>query len=347
MRYFDSSQKMSLAALSLVSIFSMVVSGCSQTSGGTSTGNPIVAASEDNSTSGVAAAAVGGAMSGSGPSASLAYQMRKLPRSGLMANWLLPLAQASNTCPTYRTASAAGCTASGGDMWLTYNSCTFSGGATQWSGYQGFFLSSGSASCGSFPLPPAAGTQTRQYVTASGGSTPGSITEVSSFGTTATIDDSSSNLDNFDSDAIATLLNGGYGAQVTFAGSGARTALTVGHHIVVSGGIMDHTVTGTLTVTESPGAITRTVQGTAKVYHNLLQVIGTSTFNSVVQSDTCCLPISGSITTLFSAGTKPPLGKVAAAMVGASETLSFTGCGTAQLKTYDGLTQSVALSRCF
>jgi hypothetical protein len=186
-------------------------------------------------------------------------------------------------------------------------------------------------------------------VQSSGASTPGSVTLTTNDGAVGTIDDASANLANFDGDSIATdNPDSGYGAAVEFSG-GARTQVTVDHHLSVSG-VFDHSVTGTLSVSETAGASQRTVTGSLTVYHNLLRVVGTSVFNNVVHSNDCCLPISGTITTTFAAGSNPstPPTKLGAPMIGKSETLTFSStCGTATLVSYDGTTTNVALDRCF
>jgi hypothetical protein len=307
-------------------------------------------ASADSSTSGVAAGAVGGALTNSGANGTQARMSYAMPPT-LMASIRsslnpLPTASADSAlfCPTFKT-SGSGCSASGADMWLTYNACTFSGRA-EWNGVQQITMSSGAATCGQFPKPAANQNLYRQYVQAANASTPGQVT-VTTDSNQGTIDDSVSNLANFNGDNIASVLpGGGYGAAVSFGAADTRTSLTIAHRLTVSG-VLDHSVTGNLTINEDPGATSRTVNGSVTVYHNLLRVIGTSQFNNVTHDDVCCLPVGGSIVTTFAAGSQVLPTRAGERYVGASETLTFTGCGTATLTAVDGSVASVTLNRCF
>lgn len=297
---------------------------------------------DDSSASGSAAGAIGGALSGSSSSGTQA-QMRFDLKPTMMASLQsqlnpLPNAFAADLCPRYF--SSTGCSASGSDMWLSYSNCTFTG-RVEWSGVQALSMSSGAASCGTFPNPGANGTLYRQYVQSSGSSVPGQV-NLTYANKTAYIDDASSNLANFDGDSIAAIENGGYGVAVGFNAQGKRSQVTVGHHIVVNGGF-DHSISGTVSVVEGSGS--RTINGSVQVYHNLMKVIGTSTFNNVIHDDTCCLPVGGSITTVFSAGAN--VAPVDSSIVGKSETLTFTGCGSASLQQTNGQVINVTLNRCF
>jgi len=319
-------------------------------------------ASEDTSASGAAAGAAGGALSGSGSSGSQAFIMpqgHKTLISSIQnqlnsAFNLMNDAFASTSCPTYKstTTGTNGCTTSGSTMWLNYSGCVFAAsGSATWTGTQAIIASAGSTnpSCGTFPTPAAGGTLTRQMVTAASSITPSTATIVSSFGTTATIDNSSSNLSNFNNDTIAALsgANGGYGEQVSFNSSGARSGITLAERIVVSG-TLDHSITGSLTVTETAGASTRTITGSVKVYHNLLKVIGTATFNSVTHSDSCCYPNGGSISTVYSAGSNVSATTAGSKLVGNTETLTFSStCGSVTFVSTSGVSATVTLSRCF
>jgi hypothetical protein len=322
--------------MSLITV-SLALSACGKSSSSSN-------ASEDTSASGAAAGAVGGALSGSssgGTQASADFRFQPTLLQSVKTQFsLLPNAFADVSCPTFHTMSS-GCQASGGTMWLSYSDCSFAGAAT-WNGVQAL-ISTSSATCGSFPLPAANGSLIRQLVTSSGTLTPGSVTLTSNLGTQGVVDDATSNLGNFDGDSISTIANGGYGSEVTFNGADTRNSVTIAHHIY-STGLFDHSVTGTLNVAESSG--TRTVTGSVKVYHNLLRIVGTSVVN-VIHQDGCCFPISGSISTTFAQGNNvqpTPLGRAA---LGKTETLSFTGCGTASLTSYDGSTANVVLDRCF
>jgi len=311
-----------------LSILALICTACSSNKG-TTTGNPVV--SEDKSSSGAVAEAVGGALSSTSSSGTVSFAKAQ---------------SASVSCPTYKTGAGAQCSASGQTLWLDYADCEFSGSSAVFNGTQAVIMSgSQTASCGSFPDPGASQTLTRQYVHGLNSTTPWALEVTSRYATLGIIDDRTANLSNFNGDTLATIVNGGYGTQVGFDSAGRRSSLTLAHRIYISG-VYDHTLYGNLTVAEASGATSRTVSGTVTTYHNSLEVIGDSVFNNVVHSDMCCLPISGSITTTFRAGSVGPtaLGQLA---VGKSETLTFTGCGTATYQSYDGTTQSVALSRCY
>jgi hypothetical protein len=235
-------------------------------------------------------------------------------------------------------------------MWLNYSDCSFGAGQQTWTGTKALIASTGSVACGSFPaVAGSSGTLTRQFVAAASSTTPATASvTLGSTGDSIVMDDASSNLSNYNGDTIATVVNGGYGQQVTFS-SGARTALTLDRRIYVSGKY-DHSLEGSLSISETAGASQRTVTGSVTMYHNLLKIIGTAQFNSVVHSDTCCQPISGSITTTFSAattGNQVAPTTAGAKLVGKSETLTFTGCGTATLQDTRGNTSNVTISRCF
>ncbi len=308
-----------------------------------------VSASADESASGAAASAVGGALSGTSSSGSLAiYKMREQdPVHGFwmtMAKVMEPQpAMASSLCPTFAT-TGAGCAASGGSMWLTYSGCTFQGYAS-WTGVQKITKSSGAAVCGSFPSAPASGTLYRQFVSTSGSNTPGSVSLVAD-NWSGVIDNSSSNLSNFDGQGIGTIQNGGYGAAVSFNASGVRTGVTLAHRVYVTG-VFDHSVSGNLAITEGNGASSRTISGQVTVYHNRARVVGTSTFSNVVHEDVCCLPVSGTITTTFAAGSNVSPTALGSLLVGKTESLTFTGCGTATYTSSSGVASDVTLHRCF
>ena len=313
--------------------------------GGTTAGNPFT---EDNSTSGSVAGAVGGALSGTSSGGTLAsFKHRQHLDSislALQSLGLNPQAQASNPCPSFLTAPGVLCSTSGGQMELIYNNCQFAGSQAQWSGALALIKSTGTATCGTFPNPGNNATLTRQYVEALHPSVPSTAEVVSSFGTSLAVDDTTLNLNNFDNQPISTLVNGGYGTTISYNASDKRTALTIAQRIY--NGSYDHSMSGSLTLNETTPS-SRTVTGSVSVYHNLARVVGTSVFSNVVHGDMCCLPISGSITTTFSAGqsvSPTPLGSL---LVGHSETLTFTGCGTATLQSYDGTVKNVSLSRCF
>ena len=287
--------------------------------------------SSDSSTSGMAASAVGGALSSSSASGTQARMNYKNPS---LFSGLVEEAQASGTCPTFKTTDST-CTTSAGAMWLAYSGCSFrSNSNLEWNGVQQLSMSSGSANCGTFPNPGANGTLYRQFVSSAGSSTPGSIT-VSASVLSATIDDRSSNLANFDGATISPIHNSGYGSAVSFDNLGARSSLTIGEHITLSG-VYDHSLSGTLSLSETTGQ--RTVSGSMKLYHNLLRVIAISTFTNVIHADVCCWPVGGSVSPT-AAGAK---------LVGKTETLTFSGsCGSGTLVDTDGNSTTVSFNRCF
>ncbi len=296
-------------------------------------------ATTDTSTSGMAASAVGGALTGSAASGTQARLNSKRP---ILFSALVPEAIASSLCPTFRSTDA-NCSVSSGSMWLNYSGCSFAGYAT-WTGVQQLSMSSGAATCGTFPNPGANGTLYRQFVSSVGGSTPGSLSLVGARDS-AVIDNSSANLSNFDGATIATIHNGGYGSAVSFDSAGKRSALLIGQHITLSG-VYDHSLSGSLTLTES--ASQRAVNGQVKLYHNLLKVVATSSFTSVVHTDLCCWPVGGSISTVYSAGANVSPTVLGARLVGKSETLSFSGvCGSGTLTNADGASAEVSFNRCF
>ncbi|MGZ3688751.1 MAG: hypothetical protein ACXWPM_01045 [Bdellovibrionota bacterium] len=135
------------------------------------------------------------------------------------------------------------------------------------------------------------------------------------------------------------------GTAISFT-SGARTNIAINGINLVSSGKFSHTVytTGSgLGITDS--SATKSVTGTLVVLHNLEKVTGTSTFNAVTFTSTCCTPTGGSISTLFSAGAAN--GNANSKFIGKTETLAFTGCGTANFTDITGTTSAVTLSHCF
>src|ERR1700722_11266391 len=112
---------------------------------------------------------------------------------------------------------------------------------------------------------------------------------------------------------------------------------------------MDHTIDGGLTISEtgSGASISRTVTGSIVVYHNLLRVIGTAVFTDVVYNDTCCGPVSGSITTTFAQGNNVSPTRAGSFAVGESETLTFNGCDSANYSTtFSSVNETVSVGNC-
>lgn len=307
---------------------------------------------EDDSASGTVAGLVGGALSNSTSDGALAMLSAPKNHGWVGAkddsawNLILPSAHAEDisTCPTAR-APGNHCSASGSTLWLTYENCHAASWGAKWNGTQALTMSAGTAECGTFPKPAANQTLTRQFVAEAGSTTPASVVRTSRFRTQVTLDDASANLDNFDGATIETIANGGYGTQVSFDDNDHRNSLTIARHIVAANRF-DISVSGSVAVTENSDS-EREVNGEIKVYHNLLKVIGTSTLNAVTHNATCCLPVSGSITTSFAAGENVEPSVRGSLLVGKSETLTFTGCGTATLQTTSGTQVDVELSNCF
>lgn len=333
---------MRLSNKTLLMIGMLILTGCGKAA------STDTAASADNSVSGLVGGSVGGALSSSGSNGNYALNM-SIKRAPTFMEELrnalnpMPKALAAGFCPTFKSQNAQ-CTTNASEMWLAYNDCTFAGYA-DWSGVQEITMSAGNAACGTFPNPGANATLYRQIVQAAGGSVPGSLT-ISDGILTGTIDDATAKLGNFDNQNIGTIINNGYGQAVTFDNTGARNGLTIGHHITVSG-VYDHSLTGSLTIQETLNATSRTVSGTVTTYHNLLRVVAVSTFQAVEHDDTCCLPLSGTISTTFSAGQNVQPRALGESLVGKSESLTFNGCGTAVYTGPDGSTKNVTLNHCF
>ncbi len=299
------------------------------------------AASEDSSASGAAASSVGGAISSSDSSNTVSSYEHKT-----LLDLLIPSALATNSCPTV-AAGGSGCASNGNPVDLTYSSCSFGSSSATWSGtLEVSLINSGAISCGTFPDRSASRLANndgilRQFVS---GGNPGTATRTNSRGTVVTIDHASANLANFDTGTtISANIGSGYGTKVVFDGSGGRKEVQVRQRLYTSG--YDHSVDADLTLSESVG--TRTITGgTVKVYHNKMKVIGSSTFSNVVYNTQCCNPISGSITTTFSAGAHVSPTALGSLAVGKSESLTFTGCGTATFVNTSGTSSSVTLNNC-
>jgi hypothetical protein len=247
-------------------------------------------------------------------------------------------ANASSACPTLATNAGAGCTqVNAQTVDLSYNSCSFGNSAATWSGVLQI-ADATNVTCGTFPNT----TLTRQFVTSTSDSTPSSGVRTGS-DLTITVDHATPNLGNYQGDTIAPTIGAGYGIGVNWAGAPAiRVAMIINQH--VSSPVFDHSVTGTLGISETNGASNRMVSGQVVVYHNLVKVKATSTFSNVVYTDVCCLPTDGSISTAFAATSQS--GATGQALDGKSETLTFTGCGTATLTQINGKTIDVTLSHC-
>ncbi len=283
----------------------------------------------DVTASGAAASSVGAAMNTSSSSGTTSrYSFPKLIESAF----------ASTACPTLRTTGGVGCSNTSGVSILAYSNCSFGSSQATWSGTLGISLGTGALTCGTFPTVIGT-TLNRQFVTSG---SPSSGTRTSAKGEMVTIDHSSANLSNYQSATIATNINSGYGSQVTFSGAGVRTGVMVRQRLYATS--FDHSIDGSVTVSEASGS--RTVSGAVTVWHNKAKVKGTTTFSNVVYNDSCCNPVSGSLTTAFAATSATPNNVVANALVNTSETLVITGCGTANL-TSAGVTIATTLDSCY
>ena len=309
----------------VLALFSLLNSGCG---GGQDAGT-----GEDTSTSGNVAAVLGGAVNNASITGTHSWwQEDAVPQSrwaGLFRELtLLSPAVAGGTCPTVVSGSS-NCSAAGTSETLTYSSCTFQTGGATWNGSQLIMVSPGSVACGVFP---AAGTYTGSYQRTFGAST----TRAAGTGTVASLDTL----------GTVTAFNGTIysgGTTVTF-NSGNRTGITIGGINIASAGKFNHSIT---TIGSSPvnfNEMTFTASGTVIAYNNLAQVKGTSTVNVAFQPG-CCLPVSGTISTTFSAvnGFAPAI----AGYAGETETLTLNGCGTGTLVAVDGSTNTVSLTQCF
>jgi hypothetical protein len=72
------------------------------------------------------------------------------------------------------------------------------------------------------------------------------------------------------------------------------------------------------------------------VYQNVLHLIGKSEIKDLVLDDSCCTPVAGTIRTHFEAGQSVAPTTDGVPFIGKTETLTFDGCGSAQLRTVDG-----------
>jgi hypothetical protein len=290
----------------------------------------------DDSASGIALSLVGEALSGTSASGTQAL--------------VPPLV--FEACLTPVTAfGSTRCSTTGKNMWLQHLNCNFAGSSLTWSGttfYQVSGIESVNASCGTFPGAGNSGTLIRQYVGGLLSYLPGEMTRTNSTGQPTKVDDSSPNLGTFDIlHTVASLVNGAYGVELRFNSSGARASLKVLERQYLTGSY-DYSVEGTLAITETAGASSRTLNGTLQVYDNLKKVIGTTLFSGVTHSDSCCMPVSGTVTTSFAASTNPVYPTSSGAeMVGKSETLTINGCGSGSLVKTDGTTENVTFNQCF
>jgi hypothetical protein len=201
-----------------------------------------------------------------------------------------------------------------------YSNCSFSGSSAVWNGGVTFTGTAGS-------------TVTRVIATGT--------TRTAASGTVVTINStgSSTALTPFSGSGGSALTSGGSTATFT---SGTMTGVAInGVNFVTSG--YNHLLTTTGGSALSYNSSTSTWTGTIILYHQLAKVVATSVVD-VTMSSGCCLPTGGTIKTTFSvASSSSNYSKYN----GQTETLSFTGCGTASYtgpESYSG--SSVTLSHC-
>lgn len=223
-----------------------------------------------------------------------------------LLSWLTPEALASGSCPTIATSTFG--------IEQLYSNCSFSGSSAVWNGGVTF-----SGSLSNVTRLIANGT-----------------TRTATTGTVVTINTSGSSLTPFNGDTApsggstwtsSSLAIGG----VNFVAKNS-SGTTLFNHVVTtssSDGGSTLTISGT------------SVTGTAITYHQLARVKATSTINVTLSSD-CCLPTGGTITTSFNASDA----KATQKYNGVTETLSFTGCGTATYTGPEGYSGTVSLNHC-
>jgi hypothetical protein len=296
----------------------------------------------DQSASGIVAGAVGGVVADASTNGTLSFAA-PTPQN-FWKRWLVlePTAEAGQVCPSFATPSVAGCTqVSSNTLQFSYTDCHFGSSTAVWNGILQEVDPSGSGTfmCGSYPT----NSYSRQFVTAS--SVPGSGTRITSTGTTVTIDDVTSNLGNFNSANVNANVSTGYGDNITLGGANEIESITVNRHIS-STGLFDYSITGTVNAAPSE-KITNgwSVTGSVTVYNNTATAVGSSAFNSVIYQPSCCLPTSGSIQTTYQSTANSTA--TGLALQGKSETLTFTGCGTATLSSTAGLVTQVSEVNCF
>jgi hypothetical protein len=140
------------------------------------------------------------------------------------------------------------------------------------------------------------------------------------------------------------------GATLSFTNATTRTVDIAGRHLTAEykgTKFWDHTVSTATPVNiaiANAGTATETrtiaVNSSITVQHNILQATATSLVTQalVLEPGTCsCGPTSGQLTTTYTSG---------AGYTGKSETMTFTGCGTAKFVDTNGNSADVTLARC-
>ncbi len=324
----------------LLTVGCLSIQGCNSSSTSTT---------EDSSASGSVASLLGGTYNTSESSGTVTLREEFFKHSTFSAfldlfNPSIRNAMATILCPTFQTASGSGtgsCSVVSSTMTLDYGTgCQFSNSGATWTGSQTLTVSTGSPTCGTFPAAGSyTGTLTRLF--------PATTTRTSASGVVVTVDTSGTDSGyNFTSPASAP----SGGAVVTFSGGNRTQIAFPGINLIAKteAGVnrFNHSITtsGGSPISLSGASVTG---GSVLVYHNLLKVLGTTTFTNVEFTAGCCTPTAGTITTSFAAvsGTTPTT--VGEAFVNKSETLEFTGCGTATYTGPESYSGDVTLGHCF
>lgn len=249
-------------------------------------------------------------------------------------------------CPTLGTHEHnSGCTndlnnTSAAD--LIFADCKAASGGT-WNGIAQFTLATGVAvRCGSGAWPDDVTVQ-RQFVDEHSHGASGSWMDSQ---ITVTVDHASTGgtLFNFDTVTIIPTINSGYGTTVTLGKSSEVTQVSLAEHLWAlksNVSIFDQTAMGTLKVASTTSG--RSVSGSLTMYDNTAMVVGMTKMSDVLYSDTCCPPVSGTITTTYQKGMNSAPSPGGLALVGKTETLTITGCGIGTLIDATGNSSSVAL----
>lgn len=137
------------------------------------------------------------------------------------------------------------------------------------------------------------------------------------------------NLFNFDDAVIMPTIADGYGTSVHYDDHSLINQISLAENV------SEHTVVGGAHVTQKNGQPFIPV-AYMTVYQNVLHLIGKSQLKNLAFNDTCCTPVSGTIATQFNAGSNVSPSDQGARYVGKTETLTFDGCGSAQLRDIDG-----------
>lgn len=145
------------------------------------------------------------------------------------------------------------------------------------------------------------------------------------------------NLFNFDDASILPTIADGYGASIHYDEHSLINQISLAENI------SEQTVVGSAHVFQKHGqAHIKTAYMT--VYQNVLHLIGKSRLNDLTFTDTCCTPVSGTITTEFTSGANVAPTEKGAHFIGKTETLTFEGCGSAQLHDYQGHSSPLQIS---